>query len=547
MQAQASPQWILVVLLGLAVGSIAMPGCGSVEDGREGGGGDDSDGDDSGGGGDGADGGAVDSFAITTDLIRLDARLPEVAAIEVSVERAADFAEAVVVEATGLPPGVTAGSITIAPGAASGTLRIDTARGEPATLATVTLVGQAADQRRTANLELFLVGPAGSRDESFGTGGRVDLPAALDQSSARSLLALPDGRFVVTGTSAGRLFAAAFLADGTGDFGFGEGGITIVDFGGAGIASVSGGQGVLQGEAIVLAGSGDGQVNGDLVLARVGLDGALDPSFAGGGSLVYPIGSQDVGGSNIALDSEGRIHLVGNRLSGTAAVIVARFTPNGLLDPSFAGDGVAIASLGQNGNVGTAVATGPDGRVLATGVPCGDLGCYGVTLLAFDDTGAPDVGFGKDGQLVLDGLSGPGRISVLGDGDLLIPMGEGIGEEQFVGVHRRNPDGALDPSFGEGGEVALSVPAAGMVDLVVDGDDAIALGDTADGLLLTRLDVATGALDASFGADGLAVHALSGQVISVSRLALRDEYRLIVLFQRIEGGSVVPSVLQFWY
>lgn len=530
------------MLLGIAVGSIALPGCGSVEDGGDGG--DDSDGNDSGGG---PDGGAVDTFAITTELTRLDARVPEVAAIEVSVERAADFAESVVVEASGLPPGVTADSITIAPGASSGTLRIDTARGGPATLATVTLVGQAADLRSTVDFELFLVGPAGSLDGSFGTDGRVDLPAALDQPFTQTLLALPDGRFVVTGASGGRQFAAGFLADGTVDLGFGEGGITIVDFGRAGIASVSDGQGALQGETIVLAGSGDGDVNGDLALARIGLDGALDPSFAGGGAAVYPIGGQDVGGSHIAIDSEGRIHVVGNRLSGAAAVLVARFTPNGLLDPSFAGDGVAITSLGQNGNIGMGVATGPGGRVLATGIPCGDLGCFGVTLLAIGDTGAPDLGFDQDGQLVLDVLGAAGRISVLGDGDLLIPMGQGVGEEQFAAVHRRNPDGALDPSFGEGGEVALSVPATGMVDLVVDGDDAIALGDTADGLLLTRLDVATGALDPSFGADGVAMHALSGQVIAVSRLALRDDYRLVVLIKRIEGGSVVPSVLQFWY
>lgn len=37
------------------------------------------------------------------------------------------------------------------------------------------------------------------------------------------------------------------------------------------------------------------------------------------------------------------------------------------------------------------------------------------------------------------------------------------------------------PAFS--GEVAFSIPAS-MVDVVIDGDDAIALGDPADGLLL---------------------------------------------------------------
>ena len=76
-------------------------------------------------------------------------------------------------------------------------------------------------------------------------------------------------------------------------------------------------------------------VAGSLAPAAWAGAGDLDPSFSGDGKLTTDFG---VGGaSGVALQGDGKIVVVGDSGGDFA---LARYNPDGSLDPSFAGDGM---------------------------------------------------------------------------------------------------------------------------------------------------------------------------------------------------------------
>src|SRR5207249_4045186 len=119
---------------------------------------------------------------------------------------------------------------------------------------------------------------------------------------------------------------------------------------------------------------------GNNVVLRLTTDGQLDPTFGDGGKLVFDfstlIASDAVNAITVAPD--GRIVVAGsvdglnsNFAVGTGgAMAAARLTTDGRLDPTFDGDGIAIASVpvGKfDDAVARAVAVQPDGFIILAG------------------------------------------------------------------------------------------------------------------------------------------------------------------------------------
>src|SRR5947208_3212684 len=121
----------------------------------------------------------------------------------------------------------------------------------------------------------------GDLDPSFGTGGRV-LTDFGGGDGARALALQADGKFVVAGGFGGPFFALArYNPGGTLDTSFGTGGRVFTNFGGRDGARAL----ALQADGkIVAAGftSSDFGTRRRFALARYNPDGSLDPSFRGG-------------------------------------------------------------------------------------------------------------------------------------------------------------------------------------------------------------------------------------------------------------------------
>src|SRR5207237_848833 len=113
----------------------------------------------------------------------------------------------------------------------------------------------------------------------------------------------------------------------------------------------------------------------DFAVAAFNLNGSLDPSFGSGGRAVIDFGtgagkSIDIA-SAVAFDAAGRIVLAGEAQQGSTALFdfaVARLNVNGSLDPSFDGDGRATVHFEPATTAGAGgVALDAAGRVVLAG------------------------------------------------------------------------------------------------------------------------------------------------------------------------------------
>lgn len=146
----------------------------------------------------------------------------------------------------------------------------------------------------------------------------------------------------------------------------------------------------------------------------------------------------------------GKIVVVGVRNDGTNRVFAARFTAAGALDPTFGVNGVT--DLPASGSR-PAVAVQPDGRVVVAA---------GQDVFRLTADGALDPTFDGDGQATTTRPDNASAVALLPDGKILV---SGIETVSQVGpstwgyfVTRYTPDGAPDPTYGNGG-VAIETEA----------------------------------------------------------------------------------------
>jgi uncharacterized delta-60 repeat protein len=135
-------------------------------------------------------------------------------------------------------------------------------------------------------------------------------------------------------------------------------------------------------------------------------------------------------------------------------------TPPGALDPGFGDGGLALVEEASSFDDAAVYPSGPHAmKVIASGVGLNDE----LLLARFNPDGSLDPSFGDDGVLVAAGLTpGPSSdVALDGTGRILVLI-EG-------GIARFGPDGALDPSFGECGCGQYAAdPSSWLTGLAVD-------------------------------------------------------------------------------
>lgn len=278
--------------------------------------------------------------------------------------------------------------------------------------------------------------------------------------------------------------------------------------------------------------------------------GSLDPTFGTGGIAAADLDGNDFPAA-IALQPDGKIVVAGTgSVTGDSHFTIARFNSNGLLDPTFDGDGektVTIATTTYNG--GNDVAIQPDGGILVAGlVQLG--GIYTAdAVIRLTPTGALDGSFGGLGYFWGGAYSsGPiaTRLKVLPDGGFLLGEYEMSGAQDVL-VYRASKTGSIDGGFGTGGLARLDwgANASYLTGLDVDANGRIVVGGDYMSASNGRNDViqmltpggtveagfAGGGrfepqyageqnlADVHFAADGKIVYAFSeGGVVSVNRL-----------------------------
>lgn len=218
----------------------------------------------------------------------------------------------------------------------------------------------------SSGIEMFAIArvtSSGAADTTFNGTGGVTTNVRGTEDRVHAIAVQTDGKIVAAGYAvegALRRFALArYSGTGVLDNSFGVVGTTVTSIGsGASAANAL----VLQSDGkIVAAGEATGN-NGDFAAARYLANGSLDPGFCNAGKVVVPVGVGADSANGVAVQSDGKIVLVGNthngsnhdvglvRLLGTAVPEIEAEWPAGTV----LADGTGVVDFAQ-----TTVATGP--------------------------------------------------------------------------------------------------------------------------------------------------------------------------------------------
>ncbi len=241
--------------------------------------------------------------------------------------------------------------------------------------------------------------PDGTRDDTFGGFGLGSLAIGNGDDVAKAVALQPDGKIVVVGSARNGTvnqvdFAVVRLnTNGSPDASFNGNGKVLTNF----TAAESANAVALQPDGKIIAAGTTSSGNGDFLLARYNPNGSLDASFDGDGivSTQFEVGGMDIINA-VALQPDGKIVAAGFGFK------LARYNPNGALDPSFDSDGRVDVSVGNNSEAATAVAVRPNGTILAGGYSGIQLNSSDFTLVRFQSNGALDPTFSGDGIAIFD-------------------------------------------------------------------------------------------------------------------------------------------------
>ena len=214
----------------------------------------------------------------------------------------------------------------------------------------------------------------GSLDARFSSNGK-QMTSFGGDDGATGVALQDNNKILAVGTHYGGgpsdFALARYNPDGSLDASFSANGKQTTRFGGDN-GSVASGVALQEDNRIVVVGSGGGH-RGRFGLARYNPDGSLDKSFSGNGRQTTDfVGSDASWARGVAIQADGRIVAVGGAghpVGGGSDFALARYDPNGSLDPTFAGDGTKTTAFpryddlqGANG-----VALQDDGRIVAVG------------------------------------------------------------------------------------------------------------------------------------------------------------------------------------
>jgi len=234
----------------------------------------------------------------------------------------------------------------------------------------------------------------GSLDTTFDGDGIATNPTFA--GSITSMALQPDGKIVLAGSTHTDAVLARYNSNGTVDSSFDGDGIISIPIG----ISVTSYGTALQADGKILV-TGSGRVNfpnrTELTLLRLNSNGSPDTGFDGDGLAVASIpGGTSFGdtGFDVRAQSDGKIIVIGTSSQNPAPVFaILRYQPNGSLDTSFDGDGIATPGSGGN-----AMAFQPDGKIIVGGAASVDGTFYDLSVSRFLIRGNTISDFDGDGK-----------------------------------------------------------------------------------------------------------------------------------------------------
>lgn len=237
----------------------------------------------------------------------------------------------------------------------------------------------------------------GSLDATFGSGGVVTV-ALSGTAIGWSVIQQQDGKLLAVG----QVYNGSWYD--VGIIRLSTSGSLDTSFNGTGKREFSVGAGndfpyaliQQQDGKIVIAGSADDTYYSDGFVTRLNLDGSTDATFGASGIAVTNIGKSyfNNGWKSLLQQGDGKLVVSGYGMEigmSTAGFATARFDTNGLLDSTWAGDGIVVDG-GDTDDVNTTMAQQSDGKIVVSGINSNHI-----TVIRHLSDGSFDTSFGVNG------------------------------------------------------------------------------------------------------------------------------------------------------
>ena len=275
---------------------------------------------------------------------------------------------------------------------------------------------------------------------------------------------------------------------------------------------------------VVLGGSCWSAGQSNFCAARVNPNGSLDTSFSGDGLATWDILGGDDSVTSVQQLPSGDFMLTGYCHNGTDQdYCAARVNEDGTFDTSFSGDGKANWDISANYDFGrTSVVLG-DGDVLLSG-RCGSFLARDFCSIRINADGTLDNSFDTDGINSWD-LSGatddPQASTLLADGDVILSgtCDDGGGGGDFCAVRINTSDGSLDNGFDTDGKASWNITGAWdslYSSLLLVDGDLLLGGRCNNDYCAARVNTANGSLDTAFDSDGKNSWDITGNMDTVN-------------------------------
>ena len=208
----------------------------------------------------------------------------------------------------------------------------------------------------------------------------------------------------------------------------------------------------------------------------------------------------------------------------------------GNLDSSFGVSGRVSTDLGGPSDAAQDVAIQPDGKIVAVGIARGATS-QDFAITRYTRNGVLDPSFGGDGIVITPlqaaSLDYAEAVVIQADGKILVGGYCTIDNQYFFAVVRYNANGTLDNTFnGTGIVLTFSNRVMGIHDMVLQPDGRIVLAGwalnvgTGEDFCLVRYN-SNGSPDNGFGASGVVVAPINGNQVA-NGVALTSSNRIVV-------------------
>jgi uncharacterized delta-60 repeat protein len=287
--------------------------------------------------------------------------------------------------------------------------------------------------------------------------------------------------------------------------------------------------------------SGDAAQTKPLTVTVYGPPGSLDTSF-GGGKVVIPAGASDDYAYAMAVQTDGKVVVVGRAAEHRGDFALIRLERDGALDSTFGSGGKVLTDFAGDSETALAVAVQADGKLVVGGTTMVAGSGQDFALARYNPDGSLDAGFGAGGK-VTTAFSGDSdtayALLIQADGKLVVGGDTNQGSSATgvdFALARYNTDGSLDAGFGTGGKTITSLAQFSGRDsiyaltLQTVGGEARIVAAGGEGDFTVARYLANGTLDPSFGVGGTGkVTALMGSTIGAARaVRITADNKLVV-------------------